>query len=146
MVLQRPKICFSTLSSSLRLEVNSSFTNTKENNFQSNKFQQSHRSGVSILSRSSLCMTLLSPRLQRESSLRADKRDLWFSHCFHPLSAAWGSFHNIDRILETPQSISSSIIVIKRSNGKPCSMRVPPDEYYLCDKLIKYFWQVDYSK
>lgn len=149
---QRRKFWLSTLSNSLRLEVNSSFTNTTcaknhKTPPQKNIIQQSHRSGVSILSspwNKTLSvhsgMTLLSYRLQRESSVRADKRDQSFSHYFHPFSATsplvGSRFHNIDSILETLQSIISSIIMIKRSNDKPCLMKV----FYCNPSLLTSCW------
>lgn len=88
---QKQNFCLSTLSNSLRLEVNSPFRITKCAEIIRKKKFNNH-TGVEFQSFPILSvhpgMTSLSPRLQRESSLRADKRDQSFSHYFHPFSAA----------------------------------------------------------
>lgn len=86
--------CLSTLSKGWKVILLLQTQNVKCETF----FRQSPRSGVSILSspwektEKNLSVhpgtTSSSHRLQRESSLRAGKRDQSFSHYFHPFSAA----------------------------------------------------------
>lgn len=142
---QKQKFCLSTLSNSLRLEVNSPFRITKCAEIIRKKIQQPHRSGVSILS-NPLCAPwndlVIATAAAWVIIKGRQKRSIVFSLfpsifcCFSLSGLAWGSFHNIERILETPQSIISSIIRIKRSNGQLCLMKV----FYCIPALLASCW------